>query len=140
LKKDDKFGLYRKSINNNSPDEFVVLDTNSFLRNNSSPNWQRREQFIQSVREVEKSRADCEKLQKDTEKQRQLLDNNFEGEDYIAFNFRKNERGEWVSEKENHYSTPKKGQEIREGWGYDFTGQLFKDFADKGIMGFSKKK
>lgn len=139
MEKNDKFGFYQKSLGN-SDDKFFVLEVSNLSQNASSPIQRRREEFIQSVREVEKSRRDCEESRKECERQRRLLDTNFEGEDFIAFNFKRNEKGEWVGEKQDHYSDPEKGQEIREGWAYNFTGQLFKDFADKGIMGFSNQR
>jgi len=139
MEKGGKFGFYQKSLSN-SDDKFFVMDVNNLSQNTSSPIQRRREEFLQSVREVERSRRDCEESRKECERQRHLLDTNFEGEDFIAFNFKRNEKGEWVGEKQDHYSTPEKGKEIREGWAYNFTGQLFKDFANKGIMGFSNQR
>jgi len=93
MEKDGKFGFYQKSLGN-SDDNFFVLDVSNLSENASSPIQRRRNEFIKSVWEVEKSRRDCEESRRECERQRRLLDTNFEGEDFIAFNFKRNEKGE----------------------------------------------
>jgi len=93
MEKNGKFGFYQKNLGN-SDDKFFVLDISNLSQNTSSPIQRRREEFLQSVREVEKSRRDCEESRRECEKQRRLLDTNFEGEEFISFNFRRNEQGE----------------------------------------------
>lgn len=93
MEKNGKFGFYQKSLGN-SDDKFFVLDVSNLSQNASSPVQRRRNEFVQSVREVEKSRRDCEESRRECERQRHLLDTNFEGEDFIAFNFKRNEKGE----------------------------------------------
>jgi hypothetical protein len=93
MEKDGKFGFYQKSLGN-SDDNFFVLDVSNLSENASSPIQRRRNEFIKSVWEVEKSRRDCEESRKECERQRHLLDTDFEGEDFIAFNFKRDEKGE----------------------------------------------
>jgi len=79
-----KFGLYRKSMDNSSPDEFVVLTGQNTL---SSFEKQRKElardfQRSEEIRHEELARSRGQQEQ-------QMAD-----EDHILFSMQKNERGE----------------------------------------------
>src|SRR5688572_25749634 len=99
MERDNKFGLYRKSLDN-SPDEFSILDTGR-LRDNSSPLSRRREKFLQSVRGIERSRQIIEESRRRNELRQQ--GSGFGTDNYVSYSSSRNEKGERVIRKEERY-------------------------------------
>jgi len=109
-----KFGLYRKNLMANSPDEFTtVLEGQESLE---------REEFASAAQSCEEARQKTEMARKKIELIRQKnnqenkgLESNVLGENCISITLQKNEKGERLITKEEHYNDPNKEQEIREG-------------------------
>lgn len=95
MEKNSNFGLYWKSLDIDSPDKFIVLDTNHKSRDASSLIERRRREFIQSAKRIEESTRRVEESKRRIE--RPLLEQprvNVGSRDYVSFNIQKNEEGE----------------------------------------------
>jgi hypothetical protein len=125
MERDNKFGLYRKSLDN-SPDEFSILDTGR-LRDNSSPLSRRREKFLQSVRGIERSRQIIEESRRRNELRQQ--GSGFGTDNFVSYSSSRNEKGERVIRKEEHYSDPAQEQATREGYGYTLANEIFSELS-----------
>lgn len=96
IEQDNNFGLYWKSFDVDSPDEFVVLDVSNSLRDILSSNERKREVFIQSARKIKES----EQRIKESEQRIKFLQIgqsviNPESKNNVSFSIGKNEKGEW---------------------------------------------
>jgi hypothetical protein len=130
IEQDGEFGLYRKNLIANSPDEFLIT-----LEGWSSPE---KEEFTSAARACEESRQkieierkQIEMIRKKNNQENKGLESNILGENCISITFQKNEKGERLITKEESYNDPNKEQEIREGWGYNFTKQMLSEWAGK---------
>lgn len=108
-----KFGLYRKNLTANSPDEFVIVA--------EGQESLEREEFANANQACEESRRKTEISRKQIEAIRQKdnrgqnLESNLLGENYISITFQKNEEGGRLITKEEHYNDLNQAQKIREG-------------------------
>lgn len=118
--KNNSFAVYRKSLNDDSPDGFVILDTNQ-PQDASSQIWQRREKFLQSVRGIENSRKIVEESRRRNELRQQ--GGGFGVENYVAYSSSRNGKGERVIRKEENYSDSK------EGYGYNLANEIFSELS-----------
>jgi len=124
-----KFGLYRKNLTANSPDEFVIVA--------EGQESLEREEFANANQACEESRRKTEISRKQIEAIRQKdnrgqnLESNLLGENYISITFQKNEEGGRLITKEEHYNDLNQAQKIREGWGYNFTKEMLLEWAQK---------
>lgn len=94
MEKDGKFGLYRKSLDGSSPDEFSVLNISQMQNAFPSQIAEKREKFLQSVKEIEESRKRVEESRQRIKNDHPQLGSNLGDEGQVSHLFRKNERGQ----------------------------------------------
>jgi len=126
MERDNNFAVYRKSLNDNSPDELAMLNTNQ-PQDASSQTWQRREKFLQSSRNIENSRKVVENSRRRNELRQQ--GGGFGVDNYVAYSSVKNERGERTIKKEEHYSDPDQEQATKEGYGYSLANEILAELS-----------
>jgi hypothetical protein len=124
--RDNNFAVYRKSLNDDSPDGFVILNT-SQPQDASSQIWQRREKFLQSVRGIENSRRIVEESRRRNELRQQ--GGSFGIDNYVAYSSSRNEKGERIVRKEENYSDLIQEQATKEGYGYNLANEIFSELS-----------
>jgi len=116
--RDGKFAIYRKAVAEDSPDEFSVLDT-AKKRDNSSQVWQRREEFLRSVRNIENSKRIVKEssLRNELRNQTDSQGDKFGKKDYVAYSAGNDEEGNRIIKKRSN-------SDLKGGYGYNLANEI----------------
>lgn len=128
MERDNKFAIYQKALTQDSSDEFSVLNTNRQF-DNSSQIWRRREEYVQSVRNIERSQRIVEESVRRNELHEDNRDDLGIGS-YVYYSSDKNEEGKRIIRKRS-FSDLSQKQSLEEGYGYNLANEIVSDLSKK---------